>query len=89
MRFIAFFAFVATASASQVYLSAQAHCHPLDLTPIPECDIHDAAAAKIDYEGGTVTFFKEEGCTGAAETVSRSSPCYVLFFASACLRIEC
>ena len=94
MRFIALFAFVATASATWIYPSTHSNCQPLDVTPIFECGDTDLlnyniAGAKIVYDGQTVTWFLQEGCEGAKVSMGASTNCSSLPFIPKCVRIVC
>ena len=94
MKFIAFLAFVATASATWIYPSTHHSCEPQDVPSISECgdtDLldYDIAGAKIVYDDRTVTWFEQEGCQGARVSVGSSQDCFRLFFTPRCVRIVC
>lgn len=94
MKFIAFLAFVATASATWIYPSTHHNCEPQDVPSISECgdtDLldYDIAGAKIVYDDRTVTWFEQEGCQGARVSVGSSQDCFPLFFTPRCVRIVC
>jgi len=94
MKFIALFAFVASASATTIFPSTHANCQPQDLPPISACggdtDLNsNVAGARIVYEGQTVTWFRQAGCQGASVSVSASIDCFTLPFTPGCVRIAC
>ena len=99
MRFIAFFAFVTTASAiTSVFPSTNSNCKPLGADAKFSCgdnsviDWPDIAGAKIVYDGQTVIFYDsgdEYGCEGRSVSVDTSIDCYKLPFLPDCVRIVC
>ena len=94
MKFIAFFAFAATVSATRIYPSTHSHCESLDVPTISECGDtnlldYNIAGAKIIYDGQTVTWFEQEGCQGTRVTVGSSQECFPLLFTPRCVRIVC
>ena len=95
MKFIAFFVFVASASATSIFPSTHSNCQPQDVPTIFECGDTDLlnfpniAGARIVYNGQTVTWFDEEGCQGTRVSVGASNDCFPLFFAPRCVRIVC
>ena len=98
MRFIAIFAFVATASATWIYPSThgtESKCIPHDVPTISDCGDTDLLnypnirGAKIVYDGQTVTWFEEECGEGARVSVGASDDCFPLLFNPRCVRIVC
>ena len=94
MRFIAFFAFVASASATTIFPSTHSNCQPQDLPPISACGDTElnsnVAGARIDFNGQTVTWFSGAGCQGTSVSVGASTECFTFsLFAPRCVRIVC
>ena len=94
MKFIAFFAFVATVSATVIHPSTDYDCKHQNVPSISECgdtDLlnYDIAGANIVYDGQTVTWFEQEGCQGAKISVGSSQDCFRLPFTPRCVRIIC
>ena len=96
MKFIAFFAFVATVGATWIYPSTNSNCQPENITPIFECGDtnllnYDIAGARIVYDGQTVTWFELEDCPdeGARVSVGSDQKCFPLYFRPLCVRIVC
>ena len=97
MRFIAFFAFVTTASAiTSVFPSTNSNCKPLGADAKFSCgdnsviDWPDILGARIVYDGQTVIFY-EDDCNpeGRSVSVDTSIDCYTLPFLPDCVRIVC
>ena len=101
MKFIAFLAFIATASVSAnsaittIYPSSNSNCEPLDIPPISECGPTDLLSyniteAKIDFEGQNVTWFEQEGCQVAKlQAIKSHGDCFPLIFTLRCVKIHC
>lgn len=98
MRFIAYFAFVATASAfTRIFPSTQPNCRPQDIPTIDGCGDkilldYDVRGARIVYDGQTVIWYDsidESGCSGRSVSVHTSIDCYTLPFSPGCVRIVC
>ena len=97
MRFIAFFVFVASASATTIFPSTRLNCQPQDLPPISACgntelDIESNVidGARIVYTGQTVTWFSGAGCQGInSATIGASTDCFMLPFVPRCVKIAC
>ena len=92
MKFIAFFAFVAAASASHIFPSTGPNCQQ-NVPTIQGCGFtrvnQDIASAKIVYEGQTIIFYQTPDCQGQEITVQSSTPCYPFQFPPRCVRILC
>ena len=99
MRFIAFFAFVATASATtKIFPSTHSNCNPQDVPPIDTCGDHvlldydGVKGGKIVYDGQEVTWYQSIdgfGCIGESASVDTSTDCYTPPFSPSCVRIDC
>ena len=99
MKFITFFAFLATVGATTVYFSRNSTCDPGSLdAPISICHDtvltdYDITAARIEYDVPPVWIFKDsvqDGCgDGEHITVSSYKDCLQLPFKPRCVRIIC
>ena len=97
MKFIAFFAFVATVSATTIYPSADSSCRTVDHTSISRCGStpldYDIVQAKIRYDGHAVVWYQESTCStsggGDVAYVTKSEDCYKLPFKPRCVHIRC
>ena len=97
MKFIAFFALVATVCATTmtttIHPSTNILCGKLD-TPISECGKNDLFdynlnGAKIVYKGQPVIFYHRADCTGYGIYVEESIDCFELPIKSRCVLIIC
>ena len=97
MKFIAFFAFVATVSAiTKVYPSTHVLCHPEDIPAITKCGDtkltdYDVRGARIVYDGDTVLWFEDEKCEGHPYAeADTSKDCFAFpFDTPKCVKIFC
>ena len=94
MRIIAFFAFVATVSATTIFPSTKSNCGPPALPFINQCGVtslnYDIVAYKIQYEGQEVSWFRNPYCEGQGVPAEISSDiCIQLPFIAKCVRIDC
>ena len=102
MKFVAFFAFVATVCATTstlawttttIHLSTHIVCGKFK-PPISECGAnnlfdYNMAAAKVVYKGQPVIFYNVADCTGLAIYLDHSVDCLELEFRPKCVLIKC
>ena len=95
MKFIAFFAFVATVGAiSTIRTSSQPNCQHFDEDVINKCGDtllldRDVVSAQVYYEGQLIVWYKEPLCNGERYSSGGSNPCFPLPFTPRCVTIFC
>lgn len=96
-KFITFFAFIATASATTFIPSLDTNCYFL-LAPESECSYpggpidlsgENIVAAKINFDVEPIIFYEQEDCLGDSVTVTSSQSCFQFPFVPQCAKILC